>query len=256
MCSGKQARNSGLDGIAAVRDRVWSIYPHECAEFMMDVPHDRQQMGSSVGLRHRPSQAENSCSRMSTWQRRIASSELIFQPVCPSRIPNAPPSPRSASDSAPANSTAPSSALHPAAPASRPKSRRSSSALSERILAGVTTASSEPCPILATLFPIGPWVTSFAGTGSLRRRNAAKLPPGAISSAPTSPSWQIPISLPLRCLPGESRYEILHCISRRPAIQWYTAIGSSTTKSKFERFFRAMGLLCTARMPVQAHSLW
>ena len=30
----------------------------------------------------------------------IASSELIFRPVCASRIPNAPPSPRSASDSA------------------------------------------------------------------------------------------------------------------------------------------------------------
>src|SRR5579859_217588 len=83
---------------------------------------------------------------------RIASSELIFPPVCDSRIPNVRPSLRSANDSAallfsrspvspsqipsspgiggllPANSTAPNSAHHPAAPASRPKWRRSSSA--------------------------------------------------------------------------------------------------------------------------------
>ena len=39
-------------------DPVWSIYPHGRAEFMMDVPHDRQQMGSPVGLCHRPRQSE------------------------------------------------------------------------------------------------------------------------------------------------------------------------------------------------------
>jgi hypothetical protein len=37
---------------------VWSIYPDEFAEFMMDVPDGRQQMGSSVGLRQRLGQSE------------------------------------------------------------------------------------------------------------------------------------------------------------------------------------------------------
>jgi predicted helicase len=37
---------------------VWSKYSHERSEFMMDVPHARQQMGSAVGVRHRAGQSE------------------------------------------------------------------------------------------------------------------------------------------------------------------------------------------------------
>jgi hypothetical protein len=36
----------------------WSKHSHEQAEFMMDVPHARQQMGSAVGVRHRAGQSE------------------------------------------------------------------------------------------------------------------------------------------------------------------------------------------------------
>jgi len=68
-------------------------------------------------------------------------------------------------------------------------------------------------PIWGTLSPIRPWATSFAGTGSLRHPNAAKLPPGAISSPPTSPSWQVPISSPLRCSLGEVSPPTTSCSS-------------------------------------------
>jgi hypothetical protein len=37
---------------------VWSKYSRERSEFMMDVPHARQQMGSAVGIRHRVGQSE------------------------------------------------------------------------------------------------------------------------------------------------------------------------------------------------------
>ena len=39
-------------------DALWSKYSREVSEFMMDVPHAREQMGSAVGVRHRPGQSE------------------------------------------------------------------------------------------------------------------------------------------------------------------------------------------------------
>src|ERR1017187_9738791 len=155
------------------------------------------------------------------------SAELTFPPVFAFPILNDPPWLRSANASValrssrspvspsqrpsslgigvslPANSTAPNSVLHRAVPASRPRSRRSWSASQERTAAGDTTASSELWPISATPFPIRRWATSFAGTGSNRHRDAAKIPPGRISSPPTLPSWQVPTSSRLRCLLGE-----------------------------------------------------
>jgi hypothetical protein len=39
-------------------DALWSKYSREQSEFMMDVPHARQQLGSAVGVRHRAGQSE------------------------------------------------------------------------------------------------------------------------------------------------------------------------------------------------------
>ena len=119
-------------------DPEWSKYSREATELMMGVPHAREQMGSSVGRTSPGWSIRNSCSKMSTSQPRIESSEPTFPPVCACRILNDPPSLRSVSGSAalrfsrspaspdpipsspgtggllPANSTDPNSVPHPA----------------------------------------------------------------------------------------------------------------------------------------------
>jgi len=165
---------------------------------MMDLPHDRQQMGSPVGLHHRLVNqefqlqneyliAENRILRARLPARmrlsdpqpppslRSASDSVALplsrSPVSPSQIPSSP----GIGDSLPANSTAPNSALHHrAVPASRPKWRHSLSASQKTTPAGVTTASSKFWPISATPSPIRRWATSSAGTGSNRHRDEAK----------------------------------------------------------------------------------
>jgi hypothetical protein len=39
-------------------DPMWSKYLRDGSEFMMDVPHAREQSGSAVGVRHRAGQSE------------------------------------------------------------------------------------------------------------------------------------------------------------------------------------------------------
>jgi hypothetical protein len=113
--------------------------------------------------------------------------------VSPSQIPSSP----SIGDSLPANSTAPNSVLHHrAVPASRPKSGRSLSVSQERTPSGVTTPLSELWPISATPSPIRRRATSFAGTGSNRHRDEAKIPLEGFHR------------LPPRRL---GRYRLLHC---------------------------------------------
>ena len=82
--------------------------------------------------------------------------------------PNPIPSSPGTGGSLPASLTAPNYVLRRAGPASRPNWKRSLCASPERTPAGDTTASSEPWPISATPFPIRPWETSFADTGSSR----------------------------------------------------------------------------------------
>src|SRR5262245_5491405 len=179
----------------------------------------------------------NSCSRMNTWQPRIASSEPNFPPVCVFRIPNDQPLLRSVSDSAVlrfsrspvwpspipsslgtggslhANSTAPSCVLHPAGPASHSTSKRSLSASPGRTPVGDTTVLSEPWPISATRCPIRRWATSFDDTESSRHPSAARIPPGRISSPPTWPSWLVPTSSQSKCSPGEVSPPTTSCSS-------------------------------------------
>ena len=47
-----------LPGLGAAQFAVWSKYSREGSEFMMDVPHAREQMCSAVGVRHRAGQSE------------------------------------------------------------------------------------------------------------------------------------------------------------------------------------------------------
>jgi hypothetical protein len=42
---------------------VWPKYSRDGTEFMTDVPHAREQMGSSVGVRHRAGQSETPASK-------------------------------------------------------------------------------------------------------------------------------------------------------------------------------------------------
>jgi hypothetical protein len=49
--------------------------------------------------------------------------------------------------------------------------------------------------------------------GSNRHRSEAKIPPGGISSPPTWPSWQVPTSSLLKCLPGEVSPPTTSCFS-------------------------------------------
>jgi len=128
--------------------------------------------GTSVGWSIR-----NSCSRMNTSPLRIGFSEPASPLVCACLILSVPlllklvsdsavlrfnklpasPNPTRSSlgidGSSPANSMVPNSVRHQAGPVSTLGLKRSSSVSPERTPAGDMIVSSEPLPILATLFP-------------------------------------------------------------------------------------------------------